>query len=155
MPQVRYELPGVPPGPARGLSAFLPHLTPAASSGYQVYKAGLVGSPGTRPVPAPLPAMPDTGIAGLGGGQSTSAMAPPEWWPQQYYQTGITNRPGAGMPILLPSTTHPGPATVLPVPAGNLAPGLRSGSATLARRTILQRVKQLPWYPRHYRAPSA
>lgn len=156
MPEVRYEVPGVPPRAAYGLSAFLPHLTRAAGSGYQTYKPGIHGSPGTVPIPAPAPALPDAGAVGLGmAGQSTSSMSPDMWWPQQYYSDGIYNRPGAGMPIQVYDPTTPAYTTVLPVPAGNPAPTLRKESATLARRALLQRIRQLPWYPRLYKAPSA
>lgn len=155
MPTVRYRLPGVPPGPAAGLSAFLPSYEAPASSGAQSYKYALVGSPGTTAIPA-APTYTDAGScaqAQMGGARSSDA--PPAWWPQQYYQAQVQERPGAGMPIRLPDWTTPGPNTVLPVPAGNYAQVYQVASARLAQRTILQRVKQLPWFPRLYKAPSA
>lgn len=154
MPTVRYRLTGVPPGPAAGLSAFLPAYEAPAGSGAQSYKYGLVGSPGTTAVRA-VPTISDGGPvsqAMMGGARSEDA--PMAWWPQQYYQTSIQERPGAGMPILLPSTTTPGPNTVLPVPAGSYRVTYQASSARLAQRAILQRVKQLPWFPRLYKAPN-
>lgn len=164
MPDVSYRVPGIaPPGgpsaPGNGITAFMPHYNRPAGGGAQSYKYALVGYPGTRAIPAPVSADAEWGsgnpVAGATMGTARSSDAPPAIWPCQYYQTFIAEPPGAGMPIQYYSPTQPGLTTVLPVPAANIALGLRRDSARLSRKAILQRVKQLPWWPRMYEAPSA
>ena len=154
MPDVRYSVPGVPPGPAAGLSAFLPHFNRPAASGAQSYKYA-VGVIQRAPAPtrdtAPSPDVGD--LANVGTSRSTDA--PDSYWPQKYYQGFIAEPPGAGMPVQRYDTVRPGLTTVLPVPALNPAGTLRRDSAVLARQAILNRVRQLPWFPRVYRAPNA
>ena len=157
MPEVSYRMPGVPPGPGQGITAFLPHFNRAAAGGAQSYKYAVEGYPGTRRIPvdmhntAPSPDLGDLALTGT----ARSSDAPNGIWPNKYYQTFIAEPPGAGMPIQVYSPTQPGLTALLPVPANNVALGLRSSSARLSRKAILQRVKQLPWWPRQYEAPNA
>lgn len=159
MPEVSYRVPGVPAGPSNGLTAFMPHYNRPAGGGAQSFKYAVNGYPGTRGIPAP----PDPSavvaagnlVAGATMGAARSVDAPPFIYPGQYYESFIAERPGAGMPIQYYSPTQPGLTTVLPVPASNVALGLRRDSARLSRRAILNRVKQLPWFPRNYEAPNA
>jgi hypothetical protein len=157
MPEVSYRVPGVPPGPGQGITAFLPHFNRQAAGGAQSYKYAVIGHPGTRGIPAstvntvPSPDLGDLAQMGI----SRSSDAPQMIWPNQYYQTFLAEPPGAGMPIQVYSPTQPGLTSLLPVPANNVALGLRSNSARLSRKAILQRVKQLPWWPRQYEAPNA
>lgn len=157
MPEFGYELPGLPPDYAGGLSAFMPHFGGQAASGRQAYKYDLTGSMGLLAIPAPttdtVPS-PDRGdIANMGTARSSDA--PDQWWPQKWFQRVIAERPGAGMPIQMYDPVHPGKTTVLPVPVRALAKDLRAQQAMTARRAILQRVRQLPWWPRVYFAPMA
>lgn len=158
MPEVSYRVPGVPPGPGAGITAFMPHYNRPAGGGAQAFKYAVIGHPGTRAIAAPLGA----GLAaGVGNPAATARMgtarsgdAPPAIYPNQYYESFIAEPPGAGMPIQYYSPTQPGLTSLLPVPAGNPAPGLRRDSASLSRRAILNRVKQLPWWPKQYEAPN-
>jgi len=117
MPTWRYTVPGVPP--ALACTAFTPLFDYRAGSGHQSYKYAVDGQPGTRAVPAPRFATSrqddPTAQAMMGSARSTDA--PPVWYPQQYFQHFIAERPGAGMPIRVYDPVHPGPTTVLPVPA--------------------------------------
>jgi hypothetical protein len=156
MPDVSYRVPGVPPGPAAGISAFLPHYNRPAGGGAQAFKYAVVGFPGTRMIPAPTRSTtpsPDPGDK-VRKGTSASSDAPDGIWPNKYYQGFIAEPPGAGMPVQYYSPTQPGLTTLLPVPANNLALGLRSDQARLSRRAVLQRVRQLPWWPKQYEAPG-
>ena len=124
----KYVVPGIPQGAQ--LSAFMPNWTRLAQSGAVQYKQAVSGSPGTTGVPAPAPA-----IAASSGrsaqammGTSRSSDAPDVWYPQEYYQTRLTERPGAGMPIRVYSDN------LLPVPARDA----RGKSAVLSR-PVLQR----------------
>ena len=159
MPDVSYRVPGVPSGPSAGITAFLPHFNRQAGSGAQAYKYAVAGFPGNRAVPAPYGPEAVLGagspVAGASMGGARSADAPAAWWPQQWYQQFLAEPPGAGMPIQVYSPTQPGLTTLLPVPAANVALGLRQDSARLSRKAVLQRVRQLPWWPRQYEAPSA
>jgi hypothetical protein len=159
VPEVSYRVPGIPAGPSMGLTAFMPHYNRPAGGGAQSFKYAVSGHPGTRGIAAPADpaAVISAGnlVAGATMGAARSVDAPPMIWPGQYYQTFIAEPPGAGMPIQYYSPTQPGLTTVLPVPANNVALGLRRDSARLSRTTILNRVKQLPWFPRRYEAPNA
>ena len=158
MPEVSYRVPGVPPAPAAGITAFMPHYNRPAAGGAQSYKYAVNGYPGTRAVPAPLGASLGNAVgnpvAGAAMGTARSGDAPPYIYPNQYYQSFIAEPPGAGMPVQYYSPTQPGLTSLLPVPAANPAPGLRRDSARLSRRALLNRVKQLPWYPQQYEAPN-
>src|SRR3984885_15585189 len=150
MPEVRYQVPGVPPGPAKGITAFTPHFNRRAGSGAQDYKYRLVSPLGRYGVPAPprdtVPS-PDLGDMAQAG-TSRSSDAPDMWYPQVSYQAAALEYPGAGMPIAYYSPTQPGRTTLLPVPAEDFRARYQRDSARLSRRAILNRVRQLPWYPR-------
>jgi hypothetical protein len=158
MPEVRYTVPGVPAGPANGLSAFTPHFQPQAASGAQAYKYGVTIYAGMVRVPAPTV---NTQISADGGdranaGTSRSSDAPQAWWPGKAYQGIIAERPGAGMPVATPDNGDTlAWRDLLPAPAGSVAGVLRRDSARLSRRAILNRVRQLPWYPRIQSFPPA
>lgn len=158
MPEVTYRTPGIPPGPANGITAFTPHYNRPAGSGAQSYKYDVTGEPGTRAIPMPhSTAAMHAGnpVAQARMGTSRSTDAPPEFWPQLYYQRVIAERPGAGMPVQIYDPVAPGLTTLLPVPAEQLGLTLRRDSARLSRRALLNRVRQLPWWPRAYGAPDA
>lgn len=147
----RYSVPGVPPlNAGQASSAFTPFLSWAAASSAVSYKYAVTGTMGRGAVPAPTTATQmDSGPATLATtGRGRSSDAPAAWWPQEWYQGVATERPGAGMPVRVYSPTMAGPTTVLPVPATDYRAGYVRDSATLARRTILQRARALPWFPR-------
>lgn len=154
MPEIRYQVPGVPS--ALRSSAFTPvYARPAQNN--LAYKYAVTGTQGRVAVPAPtidtVPS-PDAGdLATMGYARSSDA--PPAWWPQQWFQGVALERPGAGMPIQVYDPVHPGKTTVIPVPAVPLAPAQRAASAAIARVAILNRVRDLPWYPRRWRTPPA
>ena len=158
MPDVRYSLPGVPPGPAQGLSAFMPGLTRAAGGGGQSYKYAVAGFPGTRAIPAPANALNvpggPAGAAGSMNGKHSSQDAPDAFWPNQYYETFIAEPPGGGYPVAVYDPVRPGLTSLLPVPATNVDLYGRSSQDMTIRRAVLQRVRQLPWFPRLYKAPD-
>lgn len=154
MPEVRYQVPGVPPGPAAGLTAFTPHFNRHAAGGAQRYKYALTSTLGRTAIPAPVidtAPSPDPGDLALTG-RHRSSDAPPAWWPQESYQRVIAELPGAGMPVGYYSPQFPGRTTVLPVPAEDYRAGYQRDSARLSRRAVLNRVRQLPWWPRSYTA---
>lgn len=150
MPDVRYAVPGVPPGPAAGITAFMPHFTRHAASGAIAYKYDVDSYLGMVAVPAPTgntQMLPDAGDAAMmGSGRSSDA--PQAWWPQKGYQRVAVERPGAGMPVQVYSPTQPGLTTVLPVPASDMRALYQRDSARLSYRAILQRARALPWFPR-------
>lgn len=157
MAEPRYAVPGIPAQEANGLTAFMPHFNRLAASGAQSYKYGMVGRPGTQAVPAPTvdtQISPDAGDKAMMG-TARSSDAPPVWFPQQYYQPLIAERPGAGMPILLVDPAPTGQRDLLPVPAVNVSLALRSAQAMSPPTGVVQRVRQLPWFPRLYQAPPA
>lgn len=155
MPDPRYSVPGIGQGPAAGLTAFLPHFTRPAASGAQSYKYAVRGAPGTWAHPAPTvdtQMSPDEGDkAQMGSARSSDA--PQAWWPQDYDQLFIGEWPGAGMPIAVYSPTQPGLTTVIPVPATDFRALWQRNSARLSRPAVLNRVAEVPWFPRNYRAP--
>lgn len=156
MPEVRYQVPGVPEGPARGLSAFTPGLTRQAAGGAQRYKYAVTSLLGRGAVPAPTvntQMSPDEGDKAQMG-TARSSDAPQAWWPQQSYQAIIAERPGAGMPIAYYSPQYPGRTTLLPVPAVDYRGIYQQESARLSRAAVLNRVRQLPWWPRTWNARS-
>lgn len=148
---MRYELPGLPPEiAAAGLSAFMPGMTPHASSGAQSYKYAVSGYPGTRAIPTPTASTQmDSGksaIAQQGTGRSSDA--PEAFYPNQYYARYAAEYPGAGQQILLPDPVNPGPTTLLPVPAVDALAAARAKQYQSQRQAgILQRVRQIPWLP--------
>lgn len=161
MPDLRYTVPGIGAGPAAGITAFLPHLNRRAASGAQSYKYAVRGYPGTQAHPAPTGEIQPTANYGDTRdtsdqalmGTSRSQDAPDAWWPQDYDQTFIAERPGAGMPVAVYSPTQPGLTTVIPVPATDFRATWQRDSARLSRRAPLNRVAEVPWFPRTYRAP--
>lgn len=156
MPDVRYSVPGVPEGPAAGLTAFMPQFIRHAASGAQAYKYDVDSYLGMVAVPAPTgdtQMSPDTGDMALTG-SGRSSDAPQAWWPQKSYQRVAIERPGAGMPVQVYSPTQPGLTTLLPVPATDLRALYQRDSARLSYRAVLNRVRQVPWFPRVNRADS-
>ncbi len=157
MTDVRYSVPGIPPQAATGLSAFLPHFNRAAASSAGSYKYAVSGYPGTRGIPVPtrdtVP-FPDLGDKAQAG-TSRSSDAPDVFYPQQYYERFIAEQPGAGMPILRVDPINPGPASLLPVPALNPIIAASANQAMSPPTGIVQRIRQLPWFPRQYQAPGA
>ena len=158
MPEVRYSVPGVPREVSAGLNAFTPHFNRPAASGAQSYKYAVTGRPGTQAIP--MTAHQDTQISPDRGdlaqmGYARSSDAPDVIYPNQYYQRFIAERPGAGMPIELSGDSIPsGTGDVLPVPAVDVALRLRGNQALSPPTGIVQRVRQLPWFPRLYQAPG-
>jgi|SRR5215469_5073029 len=154
MPDVRYVVPGIGPGPAAGLTAFLPHFNRAAAGGAQSYKYAVRGYPGNQAHPAPTvdtQMSPDSGDKAQMG-YARSSDAPEAWWPQDWDQVFIAERPGAGMPVQVYSPTQPGLTTLLPVPATDFRATYQRDSARTSRPAVLNRVAQLPWFPRVYKA---
>lgn len=154
MPDVRYSVPGVPEGPAAGLTAFMPQFVRHAASGAQAYKYDVDSYLGMVGVAAPTgdtQMSPDTGDRAMAG-TARSSDAPQAWWPQKGYQRVAVERPGAGMPVQVYSPTQPGLTTVLPVPASDMRALYQRDSARLSYRAVLQRARQLPWWPRVYQA---
>lgn len=154
MPDVRYSVPGVPEGPAAGITAFMPQFIRHAASGAQAYKYDVYSSLGMAAIPAPTgntQMSPDQGDRAMSG-TSRSSDAPQAWWPFVSYQAVAIERPGAGMPVQVYSPTQPGLTTLLPVPATDLRTLYQRDSARLSYRAILNRVRQVPWWPRTYRA---
>ena len=132
----RYEVSGLPPEAADGITAFTPGLTPYAGSGRQSYKYGLTGGPALGHQISTVSTAPGNGeILRLAyAGTSTSAMSPDSFWPDHYQVTG--NRaelPGAGMPIQRYNPVRPQDTTMIPVPATSLRTLLLRYSAALAQ----------------------
>jgi hypothetical protein len=130
----KYVLPGLPAGAQP--SAFMPAWTRLAQSGAMQYKQAVSGSPGTTPVPAPTrntQISPDPGDLAQAG-TARSSDAPDVWYPQLYYQSQLTERPGAGMPIRVWSDN------LMPVPARDA----RGKSAVLARPILQRGQVQIP-----------
>jgi hypothetical protein len=168
MPDVRYAVPGVPAAPGMGISAFMPHFNRFAASSAQSYKYGLVGGPAQYHY-APTQGIwatardgsavrgPSGGPADLSDlalmGYSRSSDAPEAHYRDDYdvtYNRG--EYPGAGMPISLPGDMD-AYRSLIPVPAGNLAIAQKRDSALLAAPAVLNRIKQIPWWPRTWSAP--
>src|SRR5215472_6924096 len=153
MPEIRYVLPGVPEGPAAGLSAFMPVYGGYAASGRQAYKYDVTSTLGRVAIPAPTvntQISPDAGDKAQMG-TSRSSDAPQAWWPQESYQAVAVER----APVLTPDNGDTaGPRSLMPVPAVSLPKTSRRDQALLARPALLRRVRQLPWFPRLYQAPN-
>ena len=108
---MRYEVPGWPTQ-QMGHSAVTPALVRMAAGGAQQYKTALVGQPGTQGIPVSPPQVPSPDVGDLAqGGSGRSADAPNTIYPNKYYVNGLTERPGAGMPISVYSDN------LMPVPA--------------------------------------
>jgi hypothetical protein len=149
VPSFRYVVPGLPPE-QHGRTAFAPVFPGYAASGRQAYKYAVTSWLGRVAAPAPTvntQISPDAGDKAQMG-YSRSSDAPDAWYPQKGYQGEICEPPGAGMPIQVYDMNRPGLTTVLPVPAVAVAPTSRRDSATLARPALLNRARQLPWWPR-------
>lgn len=155
-----YVLPGVPEVRAgSGVSAFTPSYSWHAASGAIAYKYGIRDGPArAHPINTEDTYFwPDVGdLATAGGARSTDA--PDVFWTDDYNltnydPTGFVERPGAGMPVATPDPSDtPGWRSLLPVPAQDYRAQYQADSARLARRTILQRMKSIPWFPRVYRS---
>lgn len=157
MTDVRYSVPGVPPDPAKGITAFAPAFVRHAASGAQDYKYAVRGYPGTRAIPmearTSTQMSPDLGDLALAGG-ARSSDSPDAFWPNQYYQVFI-GEPWSGRPaVQVYSPQQPGLTTVLPVPADDGRATYQAKSARLTYRAVLNRAKQLPWFPRTYNIGS-
>lgn len=152
MAEISYRLTGLPAEvAARGMSAFLPNGVHAAAGGSRSYKYAVDGGPGTHMVPAPPPPVHEdlTGQAQMGTARSPDA--PDAWWPASYHQGFAVER----VTVQTYDPTLPALTTILPLPAHNVGLTARTDSARLSRRAVLNRVRQLPWFPRIYKAPSA
>jgi hypothetical protein len=153
MTDVRYQVPGVPHGPAAGLTAFTPAFIRHAASGAQSYKYAVTGWPGTRGVP--MTAMQDTYMSPDVGdktitGTSQSSDSPDAIWPNKYFQGYAVELPGGydNTAVAVYDPTRPGLTSLLPVPAQDWRGLYQDQSARLSRRAVLQRAKSLPWFPR-------
>jgi hypothetical protein len=157
VPDVRYSIPGVPPDPARGITAFAPHFNRMAASGAQSYKYAVTGRPGTRGIPVDARARGIeghyTGQAQMGGARSTDA--PDAIYPNQYYQVYAAERPGGELAPRVYDPQRPGRTTLLPVPAEDGRAVYQAASAALANpNAATRRPGQVPWFPRFYSPES-
>lgn len=159
MPDVRYSIPGVPADPAKGITAFAPAFIRHAASGAQQYKGAVRGYPGTRGIPMEArenaQISPDYGDL-ASAGTARSSDAPDMIYPNQYYRAWAEEPAGGtpGMAIQVYQPQFPGLTTLLPVPAEDGRATYQAKSARLAYRAVLNRVAQLPWFPRVYQPPS-
>ena len=153
MTDVRYSVPGVPPVAANGITAFTPAFVRHAASGAQSYKAVVRGYPGTRAIPivprtAGIPPSPDVGDLAQAG-SARGSDAPDAIWPNQYYAAGILETPGGVAPRpAVYSPQQPGRTSLLPVPAEDGRAAYQARSARLSYPAVLNRARQLPWFPR-------
>lgn len=145
----RYQVTGLPPNAARGISAFMPHMNRMAASGAQEYKDGVHGYPGTRAIPIAMtvPPSPDIGDAVLYG-PTASRYAPNAIYPNLYWTLPERNyRPGLLVQMYDP--TAPELTTHIPVPAvslrqqylrkqANEAMGIRPSGAAQIRQPVSQ-----------------
>lgn len=158
MPEVRYSVPGVPPEPAKGITAFAPHFNRQAGGGAQSYKYAVTGRPGTRGIPVDARARNVeshyTGQAMMGTARSSDA--PDAIYPNQYYQGFIAEPPGGQEKTpRYYSPQFPGLTTLLPVPAEDGRAVYLAQSAALANPTAAtRRPGQIPWFPRFYNPES-
>ena len=155
----RYTVSGLPPEAANGKTAFVPHFNRLAASGALHYKT-LWGGPAQRQyVGRTTDNGPDAGSHGLdptaisfmGTGRSNNAMD--FLYQNQYVATnapatvngGITDQPGAGMPIQVYSPTRPQDTTMIPVPAVSLRALYQARAANLARGVAPGGQRQVQW----------
>jgi hypothetical protein len=94
-----------------GHSAVTPALVRMASGGAQEYKTKLVGQPGTQGIPVSGTVVDQGRVGQAQMGLGRASDAPDMVYPQRYYVAGLTERPGAGMPISVYSDN------LMPVPA--------------------------------------
>ena len=159
MTDVRYQIPGVPPEAAKGITAFSPHFNRHAGSSAQEFKYAVEGYPGTRGIPVPArretQISPDYGDLSTAG-TSRSSDAPDAIYPNLYYQSFIAEHPGGNSPqIRMYDPVNPGLTTLLPVPAEDGRGTYTAQSARLTRRAILNRFRPTPNpSPRNYRPGS-
>lgn len=158
MPEVRYQIPGVPPDPAKGITAFAPHFNRHAASGAQDYKYAVRGYPGTRAIGQEARVQtqisPDYGDLSSAG-SARSSDAPDAIWPNQYYQDFIDEAPGQNVPArnAVYSPQFPGRTTLIPVPAEDGRAAYLAQSALLNRPGVLNRAGEVPVQPRLYMPP--
>lgn len=159
MTDVRYSVPGIPPDPAKGVTAFSPAFVHHAASGARQYKQAVQGYPGTRAIPmeARVNAQiaPDYGDLSMTGWHRSSD-SPDSVWPNQYYQAA-PGEPGHGWPdagVQVYQPQYPGLTSLLPVPAEDPRGAYQRRSARLTYRAVLNRVAELPWFPRIYKPPQ-
>ena len=154
MPDPHYSVPGVPPDPAKGITAFAPHFNRMAASGAQSYKYAVVGRPGTRGVHVDARARNVEGhyTGGAMQGGARSSDAPDAIYPNQYYQRFIAEPPtGPERTGRVYSPQFPGRTTLLPVPAEDGRAVYQASSAALANPTgATRRPGSIPWPPRLY-----
>jgi len=131
----RYVTPGWPSG-VNGHAALMPHFNRTAGSGWEQYKDGVSGHPGTLPIPVTGPQVENSKTAMQNMGRSRSSDAPGFFLPNLYYARPQRDFwPGAGQPVAVASDS------LMPVPATDprgvparmaVAPVLR-GRANLAQ----------------------
>jgi hypothetical protein len=157
MPEFRFSVPGVPPEPAKGITAFAPHANRHAGSGAQQFKQAVRGYPGTRAIPQAArrdsQISPDYGDLSQAG-TSRSSDAPDAIWPNQYYQVRATEEAGGNAPsIQMYQPQFPGLTTTLPIPAEDGRNAWLAQSALLAQPGPLNRAGVMPQLPRFYSPP--
>lgn len=74
-------------------SAFMPAITKSAGM-YQQYKGAVDGQPGTEAIPAPNNDIPSSRL--LVSADHRSSDAPPQWFPQVWYETHLPGLPFPG-----------------------------------------------------------
>lgn len=74
-------------------SAFMPAITKFAGM-YQQYKGKVDGQPGTAAIPAPNNDIPQDRL--MVSSDHRSSDAPPVWYPQVWFQTGLPDLPFPG-----------------------------------------------------------
>lgn len=138
---MRYQVPGWPTQ-QMGHSAVTPALVRMAGGGAQQYKTALTGQPGTQGIPVEAPQVPSADVGDLAmAGTSRSGDAPNVIYPQLYYLSGLTERPGAGMPVAVYSDN------LMPVPAVDPR-GIPSSQFKPVRRRGQSAVPVTPTLPR-------
>lgn len=133
---MRYTVPGWPSA-VQGHSAVTPHLNRMFGSGWQQYKDGVTGQPGTLPIPAEGPGVEQSRSGQAQMGLSRTSDAPPWFRPNLYYaRPERAFWPGAGMPVAVRSDNlMPVPATdPRGVPARLARPIVQRGSAQIKSR---------------------
>lgn len=157
MTDVRYSVPGVPPDPAKGITAFAPHFNRHAASGAQEYKQAVRGYPGTRGIPVEARSntqiSPDYGDLAQAG-TARSSDAPDLIYPNQYFGAFIWEPPSGHPTVQVYQPQMPGLTTVIPVPADDGRATYQAKSARLSYRAVINRAAQIPWFPRTYKPGS-
>ena len=110
---MRYTVPGWPSS-VQGHSAVTPHMNRIGSSGWEQYKDGVTGHPGTLPIPVSGPGV-EQGQAGQAqSGRHRTKDGPPWFLPNIYWARPTAADlvyPGAGQPVRIRSDN------LMPVPA--------------------------------------